>query len=92
MDGAELIELSGHQGLAFINSTAAPNRRFIELAGNGPDYLRWLVDTALVDASDAAAIAAAFSEAELDEVAEEARRLREDLRPGAQLPEHLRTR
>lgn len=81
MDGAGLIELSDHPGLAFVNSTARPQGVRIELLGDGADYVSWLRDALLVDGDDAARIEAAFSGADLDAVAAEARQLREELRP-----------
>ena len=61
-----------------MNTRAAPDGRIVEWIGDGPSLLAWLTQAGRLDADAAARPAAAGSA--LDEVAEEARSLREWLR------------
>jgi predicted RNA-binding Zn ribbon-like protein len=76
-----LIKMGDHPGLALVNSRALPNRRLVELIGDGDDYVRFLLDASLIDEEDATAIGSAFSAAEVDAAAAHARLVREQLRP-----------
>jgi predicted RNA-binding Zn ribbon-like protein len=65
-----------------VNTTAAlPDGSVLELIGDGHAYLSWLRRLGLIDDAEQVAVREAFSSAELDRVAAEARELRECLRP-----------
>lgn len=64
-------------GLDFLNSIGTPEDTIVEWLANGEDLLAWLQEAKLVDPSDAAAIRAKAFPGELDEVAAQARALRE---------------
>jgi predicted RNA-binding Zn ribbon-like protein len=66
-----------HLALDFLNSTAVPAGERVEWLTDGPALLAWLVGTGAVDAAEAARIG---DPSRLDQVAAEARRLREWLR------------
>jgi predicted RNA-binding Zn ribbon-like protein len=65
------------RGLDFLNSIGAPVDTLVEWIGNGEDLLDWLVEAELIDPAQATAIRANAFPGELDEVAAQARALRE---------------
>lgn len=84
MDSLDVIVgLAGHPALELLNSRATPppGPESIELIGDGPDYLRWLARTGLIDNDDLLVLENLFSAEQLDSAAEDARTLREKLRP-----------
>ena len=64
-------------GLDFLNSIGTPAGTIVEWLANGADLLAWLEQAKLIDSTDAAAIRANSFPGELDEVAAQARALRE---------------
>jgi predicted RNA-binding Zn ribbon-like protein len=64
-------------GLDFLNSIGTPVNTVIEWLVNGEDLLTWLEQAKLIDAADADTIRANSFPGELDEVAAQARALRE---------------
>jgi predicted RNA-binding Zn ribbon-like protein len=64
-------------GLDFLNSIGTPEDTIVEWLANGEDLLAWLQQANLIDLADAAAIRAKAFPGELDEVAAQARALRE---------------
>lgn len=64
-------------GLDFLNSIGTPEDTIVEWLANGADLLAWLQEAKLIDPADAAAIRAKAFPGELDEVAAQARALRE---------------
>jgi predicted RNA-binding Zn ribbon-like protein len=69
--------IADHRGLDFLNSIGTPADTVVEWIGNGEDLLAWLVEAKLVDPSEVAFIRANSFPGELDEVAAQARALRE---------------
>jgi predicted RNA-binding Zn ribbon-like protein len=64
-------------GLDFLNSIGTPVDTVVEWIANGEDLLAWLVEAKLVDFAQAVVISANSFPGELDEVAAQARALRE---------------
>jgi predicted RNA-binding Zn ribbon-like protein len=64
-------------GLDFLNSIGTPVDTVVEWIANGEDFLAWLVEAQLIAPSQAAVIRASSFPGELDEVAAQARALRE---------------
>jgi predicted RNA-binding Zn ribbon-like protein len=64
-------------GLDFLNSIGTPVDTVVEWLADGEDLLGWLQQANLIDSADAAAIRANSFPGELDEVAAQARALRE---------------
>ena len=64
-------------GLDFLNSIGTPVDTIVEWIANGEDLLAWLAQAKLIDPGQAAAIRANSFPGELDEVAAQARALRE---------------
>ena len=64
-------------GLDFLNSIGTPIDTVVEWIANGEDLLVWLEQAKLIDAAQAAAIRANSFPGEIDEVAAQARALRE---------------
>jgi predicted RNA-binding Zn ribbon-like protein len=64
-------------GLDFLNSIGTPVDTVVEWLANGEDLLAWLQQAKLIAAADAVAIRANSFPGELDEVAAQARALRE---------------
>ncbi|HEX3965870.1 MAG TPA: ABATE domain-containing protein [Trebonia sp.] len=82
MEGIDLVGLGDDPALEFVNTTAAlPDGGLLELIGDGHAYVSWMQRLGLIDDAELMAIRDAFSSAELDRVAAEARELRECLRP-----------
>jgi predicted RNA-binding Zn ribbon-like protein len=69
--------IADHPGLDFLNSIGTPVETVIEWIGNGEDLLSWLVEARLIDPAEVAFIRANSFPGELDEVAAQARALRE---------------
>jgi predicted RNA-binding Zn ribbon-like protein len=65
------------RGLDFLNSIGTPVDTVIEWIVNGEDLLAWLVEAKLIEPAQAGAIRANSFPGELDEVAAQARALRE---------------
>jgi hypothetical protein len=68
---------AGDLALDFLNSIITSDHNTVELLANGDDLLSWLVQARLLDRGDAAAIRANALPGELNEVAAQARALRE---------------
>ena len=64
-------------GLDFLNSIGTPEDTIVEWLANGEDLLAWLQEAKLVESAEAASIRAKAFPGELDEVAGQARALRE---------------
>jgi predicted RNA-binding Zn ribbon-like protein len=71
------IFIADDPGLDFLNSIGTPVDAVVEWIANGEDLLAWLVQAKLIDPVQAAAIRANSFPGELDEVAAQARALRE---------------
>jgi Putative stress-induced transcription regulator len=69
--------IANDSGLDFLNSIGTPVDIVVERIANGEDLLAWLVEAKLVDAVQVAASRANSFPGELDEVAAQARALRE---------------
>jgi predicted RNA-binding Zn ribbon-like protein len=69
--------VANDSGLDFLNSIGTPVDTVVEWIANGEDLLAWLVEARLVDPAQASAIRASSFPGELDEVAAQARALRE---------------
>lgn len=80
MRATDLIGLGDDPALELLNTTAQQGGVTLELLGSGADYLQWLEAAGMIDEADRDAISARFTSAELDGVAIEAVRLREQLR------------
>jgi hypothetical protein len=68
---------AGDRALDFLNSTVTSGQDVADLLANGEDLLSWLVQAQLLERGDAAAIRANSLPGELNEVAAQARALRE---------------
>jgi Putative stress-induced transcription regulator len=68
---------AGDLALDFLNSIVTSGQNVVELLANGEDLLSWLVQSHLLDHCDAAAIRVNSLPGELNEVAAQARALRE---------------
>src|SRR5246500_5080604 len=64
-------------GLDFLNSIGTPVDTVVEWIANGEDLLAWLIEAKLIAPAQGAAIRANSFPGELDEVAAQARALRE---------------
>ena len=69
--------IADHPGLDFLNSIGTPVDTVIEWIADGDDLLAWLVEAKLIDPAEVAFIRANTFPGELDEVAAQARALRE---------------
>jgi predicted RNA-binding Zn ribbon-like protein len=69
--------IAHHPGLDFLNSIGTPADTVVEWIDNGEDLLAWLLAAKLVDAAEVAFIRGNSFPGELDEVAAQARALRE---------------
>ena len=69
--------IADHRSLDFLNSIGTPVDTVVEWITNGEDLLDWLVQAKLIDADQATTIRAKAFPGELDEVAAQARALRE---------------
>jgi hypothetical protein len=69
--------IAGDLALDFLNSIVASGEKVVELLANGEDLVAWLLQAQLLDRGDAAAIRANSLPGDLDEVAAQARALRE---------------
>jgi Putative stress-induced transcription regulator len=68
---------AGDLALDFLNSIIRSGDKVVELLANGEDLVAWLEQAQLLDGRDAAAIRANSLPGELDDVAAQARALRE---------------
>jgi predicted RNA-binding Zn ribbon-like protein len=71
------VFIADSTGLDFLNSIGTPDDTIVEWLANGADLLAWLQEAKLIDPAAAAAIRAKAFPGELDEVAAQARALRE---------------
>jgi predicted RNA-binding Zn ribbon-like protein len=69
--------VAGDPGLDFLNSIGTPVDTVIEWIANGEDLLAWLVEAKVIDSAQVAGVRANSFPGELDEVAAQARALRE---------------
>ena len=69
--------IAGDPALDFLNSIVKSGETVVELLANGERFLAWLVQAQLLEPARAAAIRANSRPGELDEVAAQARALRE---------------
>jgi hypothetical protein len=69
--------IAGSRGLDFLNSIATPVDKPIEFIGSGEHFLQWLRDARLVPAEVLAALRDRAVPGELDDVAAQARAMRE---------------
>lgn len=74
------MRVGDHLALDFLNSIAAPRGAPIEWLENGHNLLTWLTDVGALDATSAERLAAFEPSSRLEEVAVEARALREFFR------------
>ena len=71
------LRVGDHPAIDFLNTAYQPQGVAIELLGDGQQFVAWLVDTGLVEQSDARKLERRVGRAALDSAAEEARRVRE---------------
>lgn len=71
------MRIGDHLALDFLNSIALPHGELLEWIAEGPAFLQWLEDTGKIEPGERRSALKAFSQAELDHVAAEARQLRE---------------
>jgi predicted RNA-binding Zn ribbon-like protein len=69
--------IAGPLGIDFLNSVAIPVDSVVDWIGNGKDYLDWLGQAGLLTSNDVSIIRSNFSIGELDDIARQARELRE---------------
>ena len=69
--------IADHPGLDFLNSIGTPVDMVVDWIADGEDFLAWLVEAKLLDLPEVAFIKANSFPGELDEVAAQARALRE---------------
>jgi predicted RNA-binding Zn ribbon-like protein len=69
--------VADHPGLDFLNSIGTPIDTVVEWIANGEDLLAWLLEAKLIDSTQVEVIRANSFPGELDEVAAQARALRE---------------
>lgn len=68
--------LAGHPALELLNTSMSPHGEPVELIGDGPAFVQWLVDAGILDAAAAALVKRRFDAATLDATAASARKLR----------------
>ena len=71
------IRVGDHLALDFLNSIASPQGEELEWIPDGPALLQWLEDSGKIQPNEHNMALNTFPKAELDNVAEEARELRE---------------
>ncbi len=71
------IRIGDHLALDFLNSIASPQEEPLEWISDGPSLLQWLEDSGKIQSDEHSWALKTFAKAELNEVAEEARELRE---------------
>jgi predicted RNA-binding Zn ribbon-like protein len=71
------IFIAGSLGLDFLNSIATPVDEVVDWITNGTDFLSWMSQAGLLTEDDIAAVQASMTSRELDQVAANARQLRE---------------
>jgi predicted RNA-binding Zn ribbon-like protein len=77
VDRPPRVFVADDPGLDFLNSIGTPVDTVVEWIANGEDLLAWLTEAKLIDPTQSAAIRANSFPGELDEVAAQARALRE---------------
>jgi predicted RNA-binding Zn ribbon-like protein len=81
VEPTDLIGLGDHPALDFVNSTTTQGAIHVELLGDGSSYLTWLELAGLISPAERSTVEERFNSAELDDVAAQAREVREWLRP-----------
>jgi predicted RNA-binding Zn ribbon-like protein len=81
MDATDLIAIGDDKALTFLNSIAIQGAMQVELIGDGSSYLTWLRLAGFISDKDEKSIRSRFTTQELDDVAAEARDMREWVRP-----------
>jgi predicted RNA-binding Zn ribbon-like protein len=71
------IFLADHPALDFINTHAQPGGVATEWIGDGDSLLSWLRETSLISHADERAIRSAFTRADIDQAAKDARSVRQ---------------
>ena len=71
------IRVGDHLALDFLNSIASPQGEPLEWITDGSALLQWLEDSGKIQPDEHSRVLKTFSRAELDEVADDARELRE---------------
>lgn len=71
------MRIGDHLALDFLNSIASPRGEPLEWIADGPAFLQWLEDSGKIQPDDRITALRTFSRVELDDIAEEARQLRE---------------
>ncbi len=71
------ILVGDHLALDFTNTIAAPKGELIEWIGTGVDLLEWLFIVKVISSSERVLISSKWSSNDIDEVAREAREMRE---------------
>ena len=79
-DRPRAMFIAGSRGLDFLNSIATPVDKPIEFIDSGEHFLQWLRDARLVPAEVLAALRDRAVPGELDDVAAQARAIRERIR------------
>lgn len=74
------LRVGDHLALDFLNTIAAPQGAPVEWLGGGGDLINWLVGSGALAATDGARLLRTTERSLLDDVARDARRLREWLR------------
>lgn len=72
----EPLFLAGHPALDFLNTTFRPPDQTVEVIGDGAAFLRWLVQSGMLDAAAARKLERRGGAPALDAVAADARKLR----------------
>ena len=73
----QAILVGDHAALDFLNTIAAPRGEVIESISDGNAYLSWLADVGLLEPSEIQKLLLKFGKPAVDQVAREARELRE---------------
>lgn len=71
------ILVGDHLALDFTNTIAAPKGELIEWIGTGADLLEWLLIVEVISPAERVLITSKWSSRDIDEVAREARKMRE---------------
>jgi predicted RNA-binding Zn ribbon-like protein len=76
----QAVFVADHLALDFINSRSTPSGVWTDWLGDGADLIAWLEQAGAIEAAIASELRVRFESRELDDVAEQARWLREWLR------------
>jgi predicted RNA-binding Zn ribbon-like protein len=74
---APALRVGDHLALDFLNSIASPQGEPLEWIADGPAFLQWLEDSGKIQPHEHISALKAFPQSEMDDIAEEARQLRE---------------